>query len=234
MLKMLAGLGMFNQAYGAAFVYPLYCLSEILLDIAGVSTSTPQHSLTAAQAHAIWTTSMFGFLLPILFVAPWLFGLPRPLRQKVVAYYRFAPLAFAATFLIAEKVFPFLPAVGKVPSFRMIATVLDMATAYAAIGHIIALILPLLKKSPLATLSRVFLPTSSHIRPGSKAMISDAAHRFLQYDLYVIGATFLLWDFRMQWSWMVSDFGLKLADKTLSSILLGPGAMVAQTAKRAL
>ncbi|KAF2167840.1 hypothetical protein M409DRAFT_21986 [Zasmidium cellare ATCC 36951] len=201
----IAGLGMLNQAYGAAFVYPLYCMAEIMLDAIAPTKLAFRFPITVRQTQAIWIASMIGFAFPLIFAYPWLLSLQRPLRQKIVAYYRFAPLAFAAAYFVADRVGDSLAFMHTVSAHQTLVTVLDIATVYATIGHFAALVLPLFQPKPWHALRRVFLPTSSHIRPGSQRMISDAAHRFLQYDIYVIGAAFFVWQFWVEKGWKSND-----------------------------
>ena len=119
----------------------------------------------------------------------------------------------------------------KWSSEDVVATTLDMATTFAAFFHITAILIPLIRPYSLATLKRVFLPNNAYVAEEGKDVITNTAHRFLQYDLYVVGAAFLLWSVWV--SQGLEDWNpvgiVELC--SIGCVLFGHGAMLAQVVK---
>ncbi|KAI9367728.1 hypothetical protein BJX61DRAFT_537821 [Aspergillus egyptiacus] len=184
----------FNQFYGAAFVYPLY----LLLQAATTGFANLPPVRDPQTRSALLASAIMGSLLPFAFIFPAFVQCSVARRQRAIALYRFAPVVFSLLQLLAEQIplataiFPAVPESGPYLAAGVAAAV---AHWYALIGAL------LVDRKPRRAMARrwktrlgeLYLPlslTGGTTPPSS--VLSQAAHEFLQYDMLILVAAFLL------------------------------------------
>lgn len=255
---MVALWGILNQAYGAAFVYPLYCAVSLLPDgeyLNRVLQAGKANSLAPVEGKALLILAALGGFLPLTFISPALFGLSTEVRHTVIAAYRLAPVVFVAAFAVTLQITRKLENAkhaggsGRKNGPESVRAQQKLSTAYliagveAAFVHGCAIATPLMKSPPteaVARLLQVFAPWSTHVDSATPTVIGDAGHLFLQYDMVIIGLTFVLFGY-----WLLSSLpafaeayaipgcvrshvGMKFTSifmsLAVSTLLLSPGA----------
>jgi hypothetical protein len=191
--SILAAWGVANQSYGAAFIYPIYCF----LHLRRTRNSKEQENapLPRNEAKALIITSVIGSLLPLILIFPslGLVDFTSEQRQGLIALYRVAPILFATIQPITVR---FIATFQQIPgppdtnqSFVVGAYI--FAGLYSTAAHTYAMMASLFDQNPATIFGRVFLPSYTHVDASTPTVIVDAAHLFLQYDLIVIGLTFI-------------------------------------------
>ncbi|KAB2571918.1 hypothetical protein DBV05_g9426 [Lasiodiplodia theobromae] len=173
-----AAWGMINQFWGAAFVYPLY------LAIDSGSALLP---LNQDAVPALLLSACIGALIPLALLYPaYAPSCSAELRQRSIALYRLAPIAFVVMHLGLEQITPaFFRATSVPPAAPYLA-----AGLLAAAAHVYSVSAALVRGGR-KLLALVFWPEGpSAKRPA--AMVPDAAHLFLWYDLAVIAPSFFV------------------------------------------
>ncbi|KAK1447446.1 hypothetical protein CMEL01_09285 [Colletotrichum melonis] len=237
--------GVFNQAWGAAAVYPLYCFAHVQRFLEEEKDQPKNHEIGPSnpeEALALVPAAILGAITPAMLLFPaFTTTFSTNQRQGLIALYRFTPLALA----FAHPLFIWLQ--GKIPgssnfkykqhaSENFIAASLLISGATAATGHVWAL--ACLEHGELR---RTFVPATS-INTASPTVIADGARDFLQWDIFIITATLVpMTDlifrssrsfrrFRKQYNWfriLEHSFFVRVAGLTLASGLLSPGAVLA-------
>ncbi|KAL3302223.1 zn 2cys6 transcription factor [Colletotrichum asianum] len=183
--------GVFNQAWGAAAVYPLYCFTHIerLLDNAhGSEEESEVGPSDSSEACALIPTAILGAITPAMLLYPaFNSSCTTSQRQGLIAFYRFTPLALASAHPVCcwaqKKLSAYLawkPAPGSAKAYTMASLMLSGFAAAA--GHLWALLGP-----SGGGLRRVFWP-AEYIDNASTTVIADGARDFLQWDIFVITA----------------------------------------------
>ncbi|KAK1544030.1 cytochrome b5 [Colletotrichum paranaense] len=236
---------LFNQAWGAAAVYPLYCFAHVQRFLEEEKDQPKNHEIGPSnpeEALALVPAAILGAITPAMLLFPaFTTTFSTNQRQGLIALYRFTPLALA----FAHPLFIWLQ--GKIPgssnfkynqhaSENFIAASLLISGATAATGHVWAL--ACLEHGELR---RTFVPATS-INTASPTVIADGARDFLQWDIFIITATLVpMTDlifrssrsfrrFRKQYNWfriLEHSFFVRVAGLTLASGLLSPGAVLA-------
>ncbi|KAL0933412.1 cytochrome b5 [Colletotrichum truncatum] len=238
--------GVYNQAWGAAAVYPLYCFSHAEGFLRDNETETdeqrPIGPSDPTEALALIPTAILGSITPAMLLYPAFNpGCDTGLRQGIIAFYRFTPLALALAH-------PFFSSVQKkaqgsyqwksppIKSESLVATSLVISGAVATVGHGWALL-----GSISSGIRGVFWP-SKQLNLVSPMMIADGARDFLQWDIIVITAALVpfadqvlkssglvrrLRKRNKLFSILSDSFIGRMALLTLASGILSPGAVVA-------
>ncbi|OJJ52731.1 hypothetical protein ASPSYDRAFT_1165039, partial [Aspergillus sydowii CBS 593.65] len=189
---------MFNQFYGAAFVYPVYLLVEAATT--GFRVLSPVDD-TQSQS-ALLASAILGFILPGLFLWPAFFQCSIDRRQRGIALYRFSPIMLSLLQLIGENV----PLTRVIPPCSQ-ATPYFVAGLAATVGHWYAiwgaLVLALrrahgrkrgrgkLVEAMGCTFGELYLPRSTETNRSGSSVLAPAAHEFLQYDVIILVAAYL-------------------------------------------
>ncbi|OJD32084.1 zn 2cys6 transcription factor [Diplodia corticola] len=171
-----AAWGMINQFWGAAFVYPLY------LALDGGSAATPMNH---AAVPALLLSACVGALVPLALLYPaYAPSCPAKTRQRSIALYRLAPIAYVVMHLGLEHMAPTLLGPASVPP----AAPYLAAGLVAAAAHLYSVSAALTRN----LLALVYWPAgpSPSTRPAN--VVPDAAHLFLWYDLAVIAPSFFV------------------------------------------
>ncbi|KAK1855299.1 zn 2cys6 transcription factor [Colletotrichum chrysophilum] len=235
--------GVFNQAWGAAAVYPLYCFTHIerFLDDAHGSEKSDVGPTDVNEAFALVPTAVLGAITPAMLLYP-AFSSSCTIgqRQGLIAFYRFTPLALAvahpACCWAQRKLSTYLawkPAPASAKACTM-ASLMFSGFASAA-GHLWALLGP-----SEGGLRRVFWP-AEYIDKASTTVIADGARDFLQWDIFVITAALvpfadqvlkssvLLHQLRRRkwFSTVMDSFIGRMAVLTVASGIFSPGAVLA-------
>lgn len=185
--------GIFNQAYGAAFVYPLYCLATVYKAVQspteGVNEkkeSGERHLPDIADREAIVYTSIAIAAAPLWLLYPAFFQCSSITRQLLIASYRVSPallaslhpiLAFILRRLWPEKTLT----ADKAHSQKLVQASLLVGATTAALGHLYAILTGIL--SHRASFAQVFFPWAAGTG------LKWSAQQFLQKDIFVIIAT---------------------------------------------
>ncbi|KAL2203580.1 hypothetical protein CC79DRAFT_1359670 [Sarocladium strictum] len=189
-----AAWGVFNQSYGAAFVYPLYCLLHVSRssNTRGLTSSTPLRDST--QAEALVYTSVLFALTPLWLLYPAFINCSSETRHILIASYRASPLILAisqpviASALRSIRKWKGRTLLSERPEVLMRWS-LHIAAASSALGHSYAILTALL--SPGASLAGVFSPYANVTQTDlgqTSSVLRRGAHLFLQNDLIVIAA----------------------------------------------
>ncbi|KAL2802348.1 hypothetical protein BJX63DRAFT_426131 [Aspergillus granulosus] len=185
----------FNQFYGAAFVYPLYLLLE------AVTTGfNPLHPVENEKSRsALLVSAIIGSFLPLTFLWPAFFRSTTECRQRAIALYRFAPVVFSLLQFVGEKA----------PGAQVILQPTSQASPYfvagcaATAGHWYAfgeaLVVAIRQsrgtgrlRALNTVLQQLYLPRSAETRTRlDSSVLARAAHEFLQYDILVLVAAYL-------------------------------------------
>ncbi|KAK2770362.1 zn 2cys6 transcription factor [Colletotrichum kahawae] len=181
--------GVFNQAWGAAAVYPLYCFTHIerFLDDASSDKSDVGPS-DFNDAFALIPTAILGAITPAMLLYPAFNpSCTTSQRQGLIAFYRFNPLALAVAHPACcwaqrklSAYWGWRPAQSRATAYTMAS--LMFSGFAAAAGHLWALLGP-----SEGGLRRVFWP-AEYIDNASTTAIADGARDFLQWDIFVITA----------------------------------------------
>lgn len=187
--------GVLNQSYGAAFVFPLYCLVHLgeLEKQRFTRTIKPDREPTIEswdpiEAEALVYTSAIFAITPAWLLYPAFAQCSTETRQFLIASYRATPFITAiaqpvlATLIRRLRTRP----LAQTRSRYLVRLSLIIATTSAALGHACALAISLLHSEP--SLVRVFSPWSTVIAPPLVNLISQGCHQFLQNDIWIIAA----------------------------------------------
>ncbi|KAK1446452.1 hypothetical protein CCUS01_12417 [Colletotrichum cuscutae] len=237
--------GVFNQAWGAAAVYPLYCFAHVQRFLEEEKDQPKNHEIGPSnpeEAFALVPAAILGAITPAILLFPaFTTTFSTNQRQGRIALYRFTPLVLT----LAHPLFVWLQ--GKIPGFsdlksqqhaskNFVAASLLISGATAATGHVWALAC-----SEHEELRRTFVPAAS-INTAPPTVIADGARDFLQWDIFIIMATLVpMTDLilrssrsfrrlRKQYKWfriLEDSFFVRAAGLTLASGLLSPGAVLA-------
>lgn len=237
--------GVFNQAWGAAAVYPLYCFTHVQRFLEDHRNQPKDHMIGASnpeEAFALVPAAILGAITPAMLLYPaFTATCSMDQRQRLIALYRFTPLAlaFAHPFFVwvQSKMPRSYNLKSKQPASKNFVTAsLLISGATAAAGHLWALAC-----SEHGGIRRTFTPTAS-IDLASPMVIADGARDFLQWDIFVITAALVpmtdlifrssrsFQRLRRQYKWfqvLQNSFIGRLAGLTLASGLLSPGAVLA-------
>ncbi|KAK1710884.1 uncharacterized protein BDZ83DRAFT_559831, partial [Colletotrichum acutatum] len=182
--------GVFNQAWGAAAVYPLYCFAHVQRFLEEEKDQPKDHEIGPSkpeEAFALVPTAILGAITPAMLVFPaFTTTCLSNQRQGLIALYRFTPLAL--TFVhplfvwIQSKISrsPHLK-VKQPTSKNFVAASLLISGSTAAVGHVWAL------ACSEHGMRRTFVPAAS-INVASPSVIADGARDFLQRDIFIITA----------------------------------------------
>ncbi|KAK1977916.1 hypothetical protein LZ30DRAFT_691797 [Colletotrichum cereale] len=241
--------GVFNQAWGAAAVYPLYCFTHAEQFLEEETNSHEANDgiigpATAEEAFALIPTAVLGAVTPAMLLYPAF----NPtcdvnLRQGLIAFYRFTPLVLTAAYpfftWFQKRIFRFLawhprPADSK----KYVTASLMLSGIVAVAGHASALLI-----AGRDGFSQVFWP-AGHIDPTLPTVIADGARDFLQRDIFVItaalvpfadlmlGKSCLVGRLKKRRKWFLSfseSFIGRVVCLTIASSVLSPGAVLAFT-----
>ncbi|RLL94185.1 hypothetical protein CFD26_103094 [Aspergillus turcosus] len=221
----------FNQSYGAAFVYPLYLLFESV----GLGFDTFRPADNPRVSAALLLSALLGSLLPFTFLFPAFTSCRPARRQRAIALYRFAPIVFTLLQWVGEHV-PLETLVGDVPDSAPYV----VAGMAATVGHLYALFGIVLEArksrgnircSPITAcvgdvLRRVYFP-SPVLPPSAAAAIPQAAHKFLQYDVWILVAAFVPYAYFLVAPVLGMSFCVVVPCLLTGAVVLGPGALLA-------
>ncbi|KAK3934591.1 hypothetical protein QBC46DRAFT_368113 [Diplogelasinospora grovesii] len=176
--------GIFNQSYGAAFVYPLYFFTHLQRrpDDGGFGR------METADAEALIYTSVIFAAIPAWLLYPSFLPCSAETRQVLIASYRAAPAILAVAQPVIARL---IRRVRQTPlstswSRPLVKASLVLSGVFAALGHFYAL--GSVVTSSEVTWRNVFSPWATHVDSSSSAVISLGCHRFLQSDWLVIAA----------------------------------------------
>ncbi|OQE09763.1 hypothetical protein PENVUL_c005G06284 [Penicillium vulpinum] len=185
-----AAWGIFNQAYGAAFVYPLYCLVTVYKAVQSPTEGAKEKKESGerqlpdiADREAIVYTSIAIAAAPLWLLYPAFFQCSSISRQLLIASYRVSPallaslhpfLAFILRRLWPEKILP----ADKAHSQKSVQASLLVGATTAALGHIYAILTGIL--SHRASFAQIFFPSEA------ATGLKWSAQKFLQKDILVI------------------------------------------------
>ncbi|KAM0812548.1 putative Asperlin biosynthesis cluster protein G [Seiridium cardinale] len=183
----LAAWGVFNQSYGAAFVYPLYCLAHLhewrhaeAGTVSGFSLTDPNDS------EALFYTSIINALMPMWLLYPAFVSCNSETRQLLIASYRATPIVLAG-------LHPFLSSMirlirgprephkrgGRLIRYSLFATA---ATATSGYWYDLAVV----ASSQDAGFFGALSPWLVAVDPSRWVFVAQGCHRFLRYDMMVI------------------------------------------------
>ncbi|EFZ03792.2 hypothetical protein MAA_00866 [Metarhizium robertsii ARSEF 23] len=183
--------GVFNQSYGAAFVYPLYCFAHLhQLKNEGIKEKNMK-KLSTEDAEALLYTSIVAAVLPAWLIYPAFVSCSSETRQFLIASYRTTPTILA----LAQPVIAVLikrcrriPLDGSYIG-PLVKGSLYLSGACSALGHLYALATSL-ALAPV-TLTGIFWPWTTSMDISSISVIAQGCHLFLQNDWWVILAAFV-------------------------------------------
>ncbi|KAH0427989.1 zn 2cys6 transcription factor [Colletotrichum camelliae] len=235
--------GVFNQAWGAAAVYPLYCFTHIerFLDNAHGSAKPEVGPSDSNEAFALIPTAILGAITPAMLLYPSFNpSCTTSQRQELIAFYRFTPLALAVAHPACcwaqrklSAYWGWRPAQAKAKAYTMAS--LMFSGFAAAAGHLWALL-----GASEGGLRRVFWP-ADYIDAASTTVIADGARDFLQWDIFVITAALVPFadqvlkssallhrlKKRKWFSTVMDSFIGRMAVLTAASGVFSPGAVLA-------
>ncbi|WQF85977.1 hypothetical protein CDEST_10991 [Colletotrichum destructivum] len=239
--------GVFNQAWGAAAVYPLYCFTHAEQFLEKETDSHGHHCeitgpATAEEAFALIPTAVLGAVAPAMLLYPaFNSACDVNLRQGLIAFYRFTPLVLTVSHpfftWVQQKISVYLawhprPA----DSRKYVAASLMISGVAAVAGHAYTLL-----TAGGDGFSEVFWP-AEHIDPTLPTVIADGARDFLQWDIFVItaalvpfanlilGTSGLVRRLKKRNKWFLGfseSFIGRIAAITVASSILSPGAVLA-------
>ncbi|OCK83577.1 hypothetical protein K432DRAFT_281892, partial [Lepidopterella palustris CBS 459.81] len=185
--------GAINQAWGAAVIYPLWCLQQVYL-----LTRQRQkrqdgsaRQLDDCEARTFFWSTMLNCAIAIMLVAPGLLGVDNWTRQGYIAYYRFTPIVSGITPILLTTSFHLQTAKKHASTGFMgknIRNALIFTSVYAAACHLLVLLLCVATKSASTSSAKVFVPATTETTVTS---VTEGAHRFLQYDWHIVAAALL-------------------------------------------
>ncbi|KAK2036707.1 hypothetical protein LZ31DRAFT_442752, partial [Colletotrichum somersetense] len=185
--------GVFNQAWGAAAVYPLYCFTHAdrFLDEEADSSGDDDQIIgpeTADEAFALLPTAVLGAVTPAMLLYPAFNpACSVNLRQGLIAFYRFTPLILTLAYpfftWFQESVYKYLAWHPRpIDTKKYVAASLTLSGIAAFAGHAYALL-----NAVSIGFSRVFWP-AGHVELTLPTAIADGSRVFLQWDIFVITA----------------------------------------------
>jgi hypothetical protein len=220
-----------NQFYGAAFVYPLYLLFESVSH--GFDTLSPVDNSRVSAA--LLVSALLGSLPPFTFLFPAFIPCSVARKQRAIALYRFAPIVFTLLQWVGEHI----------PLETLFAGVPDSAPYVAAglaaaVGHFYALVEAVVAdRHPRGTIRRshisasvkyafcrLYLPSAAP-PPSAIAALPQAAHKFLQYDVWILVAAFVPYAYFLVAPVVSMSFWVVIACLLSATLALGPGAVLA-------
>ncbi|EEQ31722.1 conserved hypothetical protein [Microsporum canis CBS 113480] len=214
--------GIVNQFYGAAFVYPLYLLCQTVWHgfeaFPAVNDSRINLALVAS---AVWSS-----ILPLAFLFPLFVPSCVARRQRAIALYRASPivltlLQWMGEHVPLERVFPTVP---ESAPYLVVAVTAAAAHLYAILGAAVASYSPPVTMKEM--LYRIYLPSTSRPKLPA-AVLSRAAHEFLQYDMLILAAAFILCANVLLAPVLPVATWLIIASLFVAMVALGPGAVLA-------
>ncbi|KAI0406742.1 hypothetical protein F4802DRAFT_557372 [Xylaria palmicola] len=235
--------GVFNQSYGAAFVYPLYCFFH-----AGrFSTEKARANIgpiEPADAEALLYTSILSSMMPLWLVFPAVFPCSSETRQLLIASYRLTPAittfihpAIAATIRRLRKT-----PLSKKTSRHLVLASLAVAGVSATVGHVYAFMVA--PAFGTATLRNIIWPWATEVSGTNGNIIAQGCHLFLQNDWFVIAAAFIPFAAAIlrssitnktdsnkhpqpqSWKGWLSGLGNRYVSLTGLTLLFSPGAVL--------
>ncbi|TQN70642.1 Depudecin biosynthesis cluster protein 1 [Colletotrichum shisoi] len=239
--------GVFNQAWGAAAVYPLYCFTHAEQFLEKETDSHGRHCeitgpATAEEAFALIPTAVLGAVAPAMLLYPAFNSTCIVnVRQGLIAFYRFTPLALTASYPFftwaQEKISAYLAWRPRPADSKKYVTASLMISGVAAVaGHAYALL-----NAGGDGVFEVFWP-AQHIDTTLPTVIADGARDFLQWDIFIItaalvpfadlilGTSGLVRRLKKRNKWFLGfseSFIGRLAALTVASGMLSPGAVLA-------
>ncbi|PLB39707.1 uncharacterized protein BDW47DRAFT_11863 [Aspergillus candidus] len=219
----------FNQFYGAAFVYPLYLLLESVSR--GFDTLRPVDNSRVSAA--LLVSALLGSLLPFTFLFPAFIPCSVARKQRAIALYRFAPIIFALVQWVGEHLPLEALSVGVHPDSAPYVA----AGLAAAVGHFYALggAVAAARQPRGGTIRwshigyvfrRLYLPSATP-PPSGIAVLPQAAHTFLQYDVWILLAAFVPYAYLLLAPVVSMSFWIVIPCLLSATVALGPGAMLA-------
>ncbi|KAL4882130.1 hypothetical protein BJY04DRAFT_227347 [Aspergillus karnatakaensis] len=177
----------FNQFYGAAFVYPLYLLLEAVTT--GFNPLPPVQNEECRSALVL--SAIIGSFLPFTFLWPAFFRSTTEGRQRAIALYRFAPVAFSLLQFFSEKTLGALRL--QLISPYVVAGLAATVGHWYALGGALQVAITTSGTDRLrAAVRQLYLPRSlEESESDSRSVLARAAHEFLQYDMLVLVAAYL-------------------------------------------
>ncbi|KAL4811870.1 hypothetical protein BDW67DRAFT_194299 [Aspergillus spinulosporus] len=185
----------FNQFYGAAFVYPLYLFLEAVTT--GFNPLYPVESETSRSA--LLVSAIIGSFLPLAFLWPAFHRSGTESRQRAIALYRFAPVVFSLLQLVGEKALGaqmILQPISQASPYVVAGCAATVGHWYALGGAIVLAMRLSQRKGRLGALTlvlqRLYLPHSAEETTRlDSSVLARAAHEFLQYDILVLVAAYI-------------------------------------------
>ncbi|KAF4509359.1 hypothetical protein G6O67_003537 [Ophiocordyceps sinensis] len=177
--------GVWNQSYGAAFVYPLYFLAHLHRV---TDDSAERHAPSTEQAEALLYTSIIAAVLPAWLIYPAFFSCSSETRQTLIASYRLSPAVLALAQPVIAGMIRRLRARPRPSSSSraLVQSSLLVSGLCSALGHLYALGYAI--SSSKVTLQAIFWPWATSVDPSGSAIIAQGCHLFLQNDWLVICA----------------------------------------------
>ncbi|KAA6416222.1 MAG: hypothetical protein FRX48_00942 [Lasallia pustulata] len=182
--------GVLNQAWGAAFVYPLWCFfnAQYLLDGNGDNTIGP---MEGEETQALLASTILSCAAPMMLIYPAYFRCSSRTRQGLIALYRIVPVALGLLQPLISNLLKWFSreAISQEQAKHYARASLALSGTYSAFCHLYALTASLL--SSRTSVGEVFLPPSTVVEKSSTSIIADGAHKFLQYDWIVVAAALI-------------------------------------------
>lgn len=232
--------GVLNQAWGAAFVYPLWCFfnAQYLLDGSCDNTIGP---VEGEESQALLASTVLSCAAPMIILYPAYFRCSSRTRQGLVALYRVVPVVLGFLQPLIRNIIKSFrrEAISPERAKQYVRVSLALSGAYSAACHLYALTASLL--SSRTSFSGVFLPSRTIVEKSSASIIADGAHKFLQYDWIVVSAALIPFAFltmqsegkverskaRNGWisqhTWWIRT---RLACFSMAGLVLSPGAVL--------
>ncbi|KJZ77790.1 hypothetical protein HIM_02967 [Hirsutella minnesotensis 3608] len=186
--------GVWNQSYGAAFVYPVYFLTHAR---EASNDSDTLNDISREDAEALLYTSVVAALIPAWLLYPAFFPCSSNTRQALIASYRATPAILAlAQPITASLLRRFCSTLLPNYSPRQVVKIsLLVSGTSAALSHFYALTSSLL--SSRITPRSVFWPGATDVKGSVGRIIAQGCHLFLQNDWWIISAAIIPFTFVM-------------------------------------
>ncbi|KAI6351786.1 hypothetical protein MCOR25_009737 [Pyricularia grisea] len=218
--------GVFNQAWGAATVYPIYCFAHAARWLQVPDKNDRNRLLigpkTAQEALPLPAIAIIGSLTPVMLLYPtFATSCSTKQRQTLIALYRLTPpvlalLRPAASAALGLRRNPKQTDEDRRRAQRLTAASLAASGTAATLAHWCAMATAFL--NPKTSLTRVFSPFALGDRDKSglgETILAEVAHEFLQWDVVAVGLALAPLSYIV---WMTRSRGVVVGKEASSSL----------------
>jgi hypothetical protein len=225
------------NAFGAAFILPIYCFRHVRANIPEKNTT-----LKSYEARALLITIAISATFPLILMLPPILSCTVETQQGYLAIFQVTPLLFAGIQVLASlflRGFQATQPEDANESNQSTRSAYLFACTIASLAHLSALGASIFTRNAELSFSRVFLPWYTHVdqsSPNGQGLVMGA-HLFTQFDSLIIGLTCAVYAFALIEPLLKKRTLIKyeVSNKTsiwaaviiaITTVVLGPAAVV--------